>query len=139
MLEAFAWPNSKENRTSIERSRLKTDRPIPRATYRLQLTKTFNFNDAARLAPYLSRLGISHAYLSLGLKARRGSSHGYDTVDHGILNPELGTQRQFEDMVSAFRAYSIGVVLDSRAAVVGPPRLSRAGHCWPCNGRPPGM
>ncbi|HZY68494.1 MAG TPA: alpha-amylase family glycosyl hydrolase, partial [Devosia sp.] len=67
-----------------------SERPIPRATYRLQLTKDFPFSRAAALAPYLSKLGISHAYLSPVLKARRGSTHGYDTVDHSILNPELG-------------------------------------------------
>jgi (1->4)-alpha-D-glucan 1-alpha-D-glucosylmutase len=87
-------------------------RPIPRATYRLQLTKDFPFAKAAALAPYLSQLGISHAYLSPVLKARRGSLHGYDIVDHTVLNPELGTDRDFEDMVAAFRAHEIGVVLD---------------------------
>ena len=62
-----------------------SDRPIPRATYRLQLSKDFRFADVARLAPYLGRLGISHAYLSPVLRARAGSRHGYDTVDHGIV------------------------------------------------------
>jgi (1->4)-alpha-D-glucan 1-alpha-D-glucosylmutase len=88
------------------------DHPIPRATYRLQLTKGFPFAKTAAIALYLSNLGISHAYLSPILKARRGSLHGYDTVDHSILNPELGTQRDFEDMVATFRAHGIGVILD---------------------------
>ena len=92
--------------------RTMSEQPIPRATYRLQLTKDFGFERAAGLAPYLSKLGISHAYLSPVLKARRGSSHGYDTVDHTVLNPELGTQREFEDMVAAFRAIEMGVVID---------------------------
>ena len=33
----------------------------PRATYRLRLTKNFIFRQAGGLAPYLQRLGISHA------------------------------------------------------------------------------
>src|SRR3569833_481403 len=87
-------------------------RPVPRATYRLQLNKDFTFGRAAELAPYLSRLGISHAYLSPVLKARPGSMHGYDTVDHTILNPELGTMSEFETMAAAFRAEGIGIILD---------------------------
>ena len=35
-----------------------------RATYRLQLEPRFGFGDAARIAGYLGRLGVSHAYLS---------------------------------------------------------------------------
>src|SRR5690242_7895096 len=63
---------------------------IPRATYRLQFRKEFGFDAAAALAPYQARLGISHIYASPYLKARPGSTHGYDIVDHDRLNPELG-------------------------------------------------
>jgi (1->4)-alpha-D-glucan 1-alpha-D-glucosylmutase len=87
-------------------------RPIPRATYRLQMTKEFPFAAAAEIASYLSRLGVSHAYLSPILKARRGSTHGYDVVDHTVLNPELGTRADFERMVEAFRRNGLGIVLD---------------------------
>ena len=48
--------------------------PIPRATYRLQFHAGFGFADAAAIAPYLARLGISHVYASPYLKARPGSS-----------------------------------------------------------------
>ncbi len=88
------------------------DNIVPRATYRLQLTAEFSFARAAALAPYLAQLGISHAYLSPVLKARRGSTHGYDTVDHGVLNPELGTQRDFEEMVAALHRHGLGVIVD---------------------------
>ena len=86
--------------------------PIPRATYRLQFHKGFGFWDAAALAPYLARLGISHVYASPYLKARPGSTHGYDIVDHGQLNPELGDELAFRDMVTAFRDSGLGQVLD---------------------------
>ena len=66
---------------------------IPRATYRLQFHKDFGFDRASELAPYLARLGVSHLYASSYLKARAGSTHGYDIVDHDALNPELGTRR----------------------------------------------
>ncbi|MGE0714937.1 MAG: hypothetical protein AB7P02_05800, partial [Alphaproteobacteria bacterium] len=53
----------------------------PSATYRLQLHAGFTFADAAAVVPYLAALGISHLYLSPILKARAGSTHGYDVVD----------------------------------------------------------
>ena len=88
------------------------ENPIPRATYRLQFRKDFGFRDAAALAPYLARLGVSHVYASSYLKARPGSTHGYDIVDHGQLNPELGDEIAFREMVAAFRQNGLGQVLD---------------------------
>lgn len=89
-----------------------TDTPIPRATYRLQFHAGFRFADAAAIAPYLARLGVSHVYASPWMKARPGSGHGYDIVDHGALNPELGTAEDFRAMCAAFRANGLGQVLD---------------------------
>src|SRR5260370_3622746 len=86
--------------------------PIPRGTYRLKFHKGFGFRDAAALAPYLARLGISHVYASPYLKARPGSTHGYDIVDHGQLNAELGDESAFGDMVTAFSDSGLGQVLD---------------------------
>ncbi len=67
----------------------------PRATYRLQLRAGFGFSEAAAIAPYLARLGVSHAYLSPIFKARPGSPHGYDITDHARLNPELGSEAEY--------------------------------------------
>ncbi|MGG5810024.1 malto-oligosyltrehalose synthase [Falsiroseomonas sp. CW058] len=86
--------------------------PVPRATYRLQFHAGFRFADAAALAPYLARLGVSHVYASPWLKARPGSTHGYDIVDHAALNPELGDEADFRAMVAAFRAQGLGQILD---------------------------
>jgi (1->4)-alpha-D-glucan 1-alpha-D-glucosylmutase len=87
-------------------------KPIPRATYRLQFRKEFGFAAAAELAPYLAALGISHVYASPYLKARLGSTHGYDIVDHNELNPELGSPADFDRMVAALRVHGIGQILD---------------------------
>src|SRR6516165_2524151 len=86
--------------------------PVPRATYRLQFHKEFGFRDAAALAPYLARLGISHIYASPYMKARPGSTHGYDIIDHSQLNPELGDKTAFDEMVTAFRDNGLGHILD---------------------------
>ncbi|MBI4293048.1 MAG: malto-oligosyltrehalose synthase [Betaproteobacteria bacterium] len=85
---------------------------IPRATYRLQLHRDFNFADATALVPYLAALGISHVYCSPYLRARPGSRHGYDIIDHGALNPEIGNREDFERFVAALKAHGMGQILD---------------------------
>ncbi|HEU0083132.1 MAG TPA: malto-oligosyltrehalose synthase [Bradyrhizobium sp.] len=85
---------------------------IPIATYRLQLTADFNFDAAAAIVPYLKALGITHLYASPFLKARKGSTHGYDIVDHNKLNPELGGEPGFERLSAALKRHDIGLILD---------------------------
>ncbi len=85
---------------------------IPRATYRLQLNAGFTFSDATALVPYLARLGISHIYCSPYFRARPGSMHGYDIVDHNALNPELGTREDFETFVATLGAHGMSHILD---------------------------
>ena len=85
---------------------------IPRATYRLQLNRDFTFTHATALVPYLSDLGVSHVYLSPILKARPGSTHGYDTVDHRQINPELGSLDDFRALAQALRQREMGIILD---------------------------
>ncbi len=85
---------------------------VPLATYRLQLTKDFGFDQAAALAPYLKQLGITHLYTSPFLKARPGSTHGYDIVDHDRLNPELGGEEAFARLTEALKANDLGLILD---------------------------
>jgi (1->4)-alpha-D-glucan 1-alpha-D-glucosylmutase len=86
---------------------------LPESTYRLQLHAGFSFRDATAIVPYLRDLGITHAYASPYLKARPGSTHGYDIVDHGCLNPEIGTEEDFEAWVAALRDGGLGQVEDT--------------------------
>jgi (1->4)-alpha-D-glucan 1-alpha-D-glucosylmutase len=85
---------------------------IPRATYRLQLNGDFTLSDAAELVPYLSELGVSDLYASPYLKARPGSTHGYDVVDPVSLNPELGGEKEYGRLVEALEEYEMGQLLD---------------------------
>ena len=85
---------------------------IPIATYRLQLTADFNFEAAAEVVPYLKALGITHLYASPFMQARRGSTHGYDIVDHTKLNPELGGEAGFERLSAALKQHDLGLILD---------------------------
>lgn len=85
---------------------------IPRATYRWQFNRDFRFSDATALVAYLAQLGVSHCYASPYLKARPGSSHGYDIVDHASLNPEIGSVVEFEQFSAAMTAAGLGHMLD---------------------------
>jgi (1->4)-alpha-D-glucan 1-alpha-D-glucosylmutase len=85
---------------------------IPRATYRLQFGPGLGFEDARRLVPYLDALGISDLYASPLLKARAGSTHGYDVTDPTTLNPELGTREEFDALTDALRERGMGLLLD---------------------------
>jgi (1->4)-alpha-D-glucan 1-alpha-D-glucosylmutase len=85
---------------------------VPRATYRVQLHSEFRFADAMALVAYLAELGISHLYCSPILRARPGSRHGYDVVDHDQLNPELGTREDFDRLVQALHGHGMGLLID---------------------------
>jgi (1->4)-alpha-D-glucan 1-alpha-D-glucosylmutase len=85
---------------------------IPLSTYRLQFNRDFTFNQAREIVPYLRELGISHLYASPYLKARPGSRHGYDIIDHNTLNPEIGTYEEFEQLCATLSEHGMGQILD---------------------------
>lgn len=85
---------------------------IPSATYRVQFNLNFRFSDAEALVPYLHDLGISDLYASPRFKARKGSSHGYDVADPLRINSELGTEEEFDRLVSRLHQYGMGLLLD---------------------------
>jgi (1->4)-alpha-D-glucan 1-alpha-D-glucosylmutase len=85
---------------------------IPSATYRLQFYKEFTFNQAAALADYLRKLGVSHVYASPYFKASPGSTHGYDVADHNALNPEVGTREEYDAFVGALKGNGLGQIVD---------------------------
>ena len=84
----------------------------PASTYRLQFHAKFKFRDAEKIVSYLNELGISHCYSSPILKARAGSTHGYDITDHNSLNPEVGTEEEFRHFSSKLKEYGLGMLLD---------------------------
>ena len=46
------------------------------------------------------------------MQARPGSTHGYDIVDHNRLNPEVGTEAEFEALVASLAAHGMGLIVD---------------------------
>lgn len=85
---------------------------VPSATYRLQFNKHSTFSRATDLVSYLADLGISHCYASPYLRARPGSTHGYDIIDHNHLNPEIGSEEDFERFIAILHAHGMGQILD---------------------------
>ncbi|MEA2933372.1 MAG: (1-_4)-alpha-D-glucan 1-alpha-D-glucosylmutase [Variibacter sp.] len=100
---------------------------IPLATYRIQFTKDFGFDAAAAVVTYLKQLGITHLYASPFLKARPGSTHGYDTIDHNEFNPELGGEEGFERLSKALAEADIGLILDFVPNHMG---IGQADNAW---------
>jgi (1->4)-alpha-D-glucan 1-alpha-D-glucosylmutase len=88
------------------------NRDRPSATYRVQFHAGFTFRDACLLVPYLDRLGVSHLYTSPYLRARSGSTHGYDVADPNALNPELGSEADYADLVAALERHGMGQLVD---------------------------
>lgn len=85
---------------------------IPTATYRIQFWSDFGFLKAKKIVEYLSELGISDLYASPIFKARSGSTHGYDVVDANLLNPELGTEEDFNALISDLQDKNMGWLQD---------------------------
>jgi (1->4)-alpha-D-glucan 1-alpha-D-glucosylmutase len=86
--------------------------PEAHTTYRVQLTSSFGFDDAADIVSYLSELGVTHLYCSPYLQAVEGSTHGYDVVDHSRPNEELGGEEGRRRMVAQLRSHRLGQLID---------------------------
>src|SRR5512139_119746 len=79
--------------------KLPTELRVPIATYRLQFNHQFKFSDAKSIASYLHDLGISDCYASPYFLAKKGSLHGYDVLDQNQINPEIGTEEEYNQFV----------------------------------------
>jgi (1->4)-alpha-D-glucan 1-alpha-D-glucosylmutase len=85
---------------------------IPVSTYRLQFNSHFRFNDAREIVPYLHNLGISDIYASPYFKASAGSLHGYDILDQNSLNPEIGSEDEYDALIAELKRWDMGQILD---------------------------
>jgi (1->4)-alpha-D-glucan 1-alpha-D-glucosylmutase len=85
---------------------------VPRSTYRLQINAGFTLRDAAGVLPYLHDLGADWVYLSPLLKAEPGSDHGYDVVDHALVDPDRGGAEGLAAVSAEARRLGMGVLVD---------------------------
>jgi (1->4)-alpha-D-glucan 1-alpha-D-glucosylmutase len=85
---------------------------IPSSTCRMQIGGSLTLTQVADLVEYLKALGIGAVYASPFLRAREGSTHGYDVVDHGAIHPAAGTLEDFERLARQLRDAGLGLILD---------------------------
>jgi (1->4)-alpha-D-glucan 1-alpha-D-glucosylmutase len=85
---------------------------LPVATYRVQLNHEFTFQDAAAQVDYLAELGASDLYASPFFRARPGSMHGYDLVEHGVISPSIGAREDFNRLTDDLSERGMGLLLD---------------------------
>lgn len=89
-----------------------TEQPVPRSTYRLQITEEFDLLAAARTLTYLRELGADWVYLSPILAAESGSTHGYDVSDHRAVDPSRGRASGLAALSAEARRLGMGVLVD---------------------------
>ncbi|MFI6447045.1 malto-oligosyltrehalose synthase [Kitasatospora sp. NPDC050543] len=100
----------------------------PSASYRLQLQPGFTLHDATAGVPYLAALGVSHLHLSPLLEAVAGSTHGYDTVDHGRISEQLGGEQALRALAAEAHRHGLRLIADvvpNHMAVPVPERLNQ--------------
>jgi (1->4)-alpha-D-glucan 1-alpha-D-glucosylmutase len=85
---------------------------IPSSTYRLQISRRFTLDDAARIIGYLSELGVGAVYLSPILQSAIGSDHGYDTTDVTQVDQDRGGVEALERLMTSARLAGLGVIID---------------------------
>jgi (1->4)-alpha-D-glucan 1-alpha-D-glucosylmutase len=85
---------------------------LPSSTYRLQIRESFDLDAAAALTDYLADLGVDWAYLSPILRAAAGSDHGYDVVDHSLVDPARGGREALDRFSTAARSRELGILID---------------------------
>jgi (1->4)-alpha-D-glucan 1-alpha-D-glucosylmutase len=99
-------------------------------TYRLQVTADFTLDDAASVVDYLADLGVTHAYSSPLLRSAKGSTHGYDTVDHAHIDEPRGGRPAFDRFVAALHDHGLGLVLDLVPNHMGVSDPAESGWWW---------
>lgn len=85
---------------------------VPLSTYRIQFNRDFGFQQAISIVKYLNEFGISDIYASPVFTAKKGSLHGYDIINMNSLNPELGSEDDFNRLSDELNIYGMGWVQD---------------------------
>ncbi len=85
---------------------------IPRSTYRLQIREEFDLKAAAAVADYVHDLGADWLYFSPILKAELGSEHGYDVIDHSMVDPARGGAEGLDAAAKTARELGLGLLVD---------------------------
>ena len=82
----------------------------PDGSYRANDFYGGNFRGIIEKLDYLASLGVTEIYLSPIFEA--SSNHRYDTGDYLKIDPLLGTEEDFRELIAEGRKRGIGVILD---------------------------
>ena len=82
----------------------------PDGSYRANDFYGGNFKGITNKLDYLASLGVTEIYLSPIFEA--SSNHRYDTGDYTKIDPLLGTEEDFKELISEARKRGIGLILD---------------------------
>ena len=69
-----------------------------------------NFKGIEKKLPYLKDLGVTVLYLNPIFEA--ASNHRYDTSNYMKIDPMLGTEKDFDQLVQKAKEYDIRIILD---------------------------
>ena len=86
--------------------------PVPRSTYRLQITAEHPLSAAADHLGYLHALGVDWVYLSPLLQCTSGSEHGYDVTDHAVTDVARGGPAGLAALAEKAHGLGLGVLVD---------------------------
>ena len=90
------------------------DEPVtikePDGSYRANDFYGGNFKGITEKLDYIASLGVTEIYLSPIFEA--SSNHRYDTGDYLHLDPVLGTEEEFAELIREARKRGIGLILD---------------------------
>lgn len=82
----------------------------PDGVYRANDFYGGNFKGIISKLDYLAELGVTAIYLSPIFKS--SSNHRYDTGDYTQVDPMLGTEEDFKELINSAKDRGIGIVLD---------------------------
>ena len=82
----------------------------PDGSYRANDFFGGNFKGITSKLDYLESLGVTEIYLSPIFEA--SSNHRYDTGDYMKIDPLLGTEEDFRELIAEARKRGIGIILD---------------------------
>jgi (1->4)-alpha-D-glucan 1-alpha-D-glucosylmutase len=85
---------------------------VPLSSYRIQVTASFDLDAAAGVVDYVAALGADWLHLSPLLRAEDGSDHGYDVVDHSLVDPARGGAAALGRLAETARAAGRGILVD---------------------------
>ena len=102
----------------------------PVSTYRIQVRPSFDLDAVAEVLEYVHELGADWVYLSPLLRAEAGSDHGYDVVDHSVVDPARGGRPGLERAAARARELGMGVLVDIVPNHVGVATPAAMGWWW---------